>query len=277
MALVEYDVRDHIATIRLNRPERLNATSPELHEELVAAFADFVENDDAWVAILTGTGRAFCAGRDIKIQAETGAAPTPEYTRLWNLFGIADTDKPLITAINGYAIGAGWYMVIGSDIRIAAESATFGMGEIPTGVLGPYWLGSTEGIPWALNTEFTLLGEHVSARRLLEAGMLNEVVPDDQLMETAERWARKFHCPAAAARAQDEGADARDAPAAGCPDDGPRAGGTGVPEPAAGHDRGGAGVRGEARSAVPRRLARDARSARRKAGERWTTPRLVTT
>lgn len=192
MALVEYELRDHIATIRLNRPERLNATSPELHEELVAAFADFVDNDDAWVAILTGTGRAFCAGRDIKIQAETGAAPTPEYTRLWNLFGIADTDKPLITAINGYAIGAGWYMVIGSDIRIAAESATFGMGEIPTGVLGPYWLGSTEGIPWALNTEFTLLGEHVSARRLLEAGMLNEVVPDDQLMETAERWARKF-------------------------------------------------------------------------------------
>ena len=192
MAYVEYDCSNHIATIRMNRPERLNAMSRELSAELRAAFAGFVADDDAWVAILTGTGRAFCAGRDLKAQAEGGAPPSPTYSAEWNIFGVPDTDKPLIAAVNGFAIGAGWYMAAGCDIRVAADSAVFGMGEIPTGVLGPYWFPGAEVLPWALAVEFTLLGEHIPAERLARLGLVNEVVPGDHLMDAAQAWARKF-------------------------------------------------------------------------------------
>jgi len=192
MAYVEYELNDRIAVIRMNRPERLNALSVELGDELRAAFKRFTTDDDAWVAILTGTGRGFCAGRDLKAQAEGGPPPRPVYTKEWNLFGVPDTDKPLIAAVNGYAIGAGWYMTAGCDIRVAAESAKFGMGEVPTGVLGPYWFPVAEVLPWAIGAELTLLGENVPASRLLALGLLNEVVPDDQLMDAAMRWARKF-------------------------------------------------------------------------------------
>lgn len=192
MSLVEYDVRERIATIRLNRPERMNAISGEMKAELVAAFQRFVHDDDAWVGILTGTGRAFCAGRDLKAQAEGGPAPAPVYSAEWNLFGIADTDKPLIAAVNGYAIGAGWYMAAGCDIRVAAESAKFGMGEVPTGVLGPYWFPVAEVLPWCIGAELTLLGENVPVDRLARLGLVNEVVPDGQVMEAATRWAQKF-------------------------------------------------------------------------------------
>jgi enoyl-CoA hydratase/carnithine racemase len=192
MAYVEYDCTEHVGVIRMNRPERLNALSPEIFDELRATFARFVADDDAWVGILTGTGRAFCAGRDLKAQASGGPPPRPTYTAEWNIFGVPDTDKPLIAAVNGYAIGAGWYMAAGCDIRVAAESAQFGMGEIPTGVLGPYWFPGAEVLPWALAAEFTLLGDRVPASRLLGLGLVNEVVPDGELMDAAWRWARKF-------------------------------------------------------------------------------------
>src|SRR5437870_5578172 len=158
MALVEYDATGHVAVIRLNRPERLNATSPDLRAELVTAFRRFIDDDGARVGILTGTGRAFCAGRDLKAQAEgtlilSGKA---EYSAERNMFGVADTDKPLIAAVNGFAIGAGWYMVAGCDIRVATEEAEFSMAELPTGVLGPYWLAACEMVPWAVAAEIAL-------------------------------------------------------------------------------------------------------------------------
>src|SRR5205823_11738574 len=105
---------------------------------------------------------------------------------------VPDTDKPLIAAINGFAIGLGWYMAAGCDIRIAADTARLGMGEIPTGLLGPYWFSVAEVLPWAIGAELTLLGEQVGADRLFQLGLLNEVVPQDQVLDAAMRWARKF-------------------------------------------------------------------------------------
>jgi enoyl-CoA hydratase/carnithine racemase len=192
MAFVEYEVTDHVAVVTLNRPERLNAMSPEMFTELRPTMRRFMDDDDAWILIITGNGRAFCAGRDLKAQAATGKAPEPTYTDEWNIFGMPTTDKPLIAAVNGWAIGAGWYMAAGCDIRVAAESAKFGMGEIPTGVLGPYWFPVAEVLPWCIGAEFTLIGENIPAQRLLDLGLVNEVVPDDQLMDAAWRWARKF-------------------------------------------------------------------------------------
>ncbi len=192
MSFVEYIVEDHIALIRMNRPERLNAVGPEMSTELRAALKRFKEDEGAWVGVLTGVGRAFCAGRDLKAQATSGTAPRPRYTEDWNIFGVPDTDKPLIAAINGFAIGLGWYMAAGCDIRVAADTARFGMGEIPTGLLGPYWFAVAEVLPWPIGAELTLLGEQVGADRLFQLGLLNEVVPQDQVLDAAMRWARKF-------------------------------------------------------------------------------------
>ncbi len=192
MRFIEYEMEDRVAVIRMNRPERLNAMSADMRKELITAFQRFVQDEDAWVGILTGTGRGFCAGRDLKAEAQTGKPPEPVYTKEWNLFGVADTDKPLIAAVNGFAVGAGWYMMIGCDIRVAVESAQFWMGEVPTGVLGPYWLAGVEGMPWSAAFEFAALGERVSARKLLGFGVLNEVVPDDELMPAARRWAKRI-------------------------------------------------------------------------------------
>ena len=196
MSLVEYSREDHIAVIRLNRPERLNAMSPPMSDELVEAFRRFNADDSAWVGILTGAGHAFWR-RDMKAQAEGfasdgGKVLGREYTSERNMSGLSDTDKPLIAAVNGFAIGLGWYMTVGCDIRVAASGARFAMAEVPTGVVGPYWLASVEMLPWPIAAEFALLGEQVSAERLLACGVLNAVVPGPELMDEARRWAEKF-------------------------------------------------------------------------------------
>jgi enoyl-CoA hydratase len=197
MSLVEYEVSDHIAVIRFNRPDRLNAFNQEMRNELVAALKELDASDDAWVGIVTGTGRSFCAGRDMKSQAEgyaqgDGKMRPLTYTSEYNLFGLSDTDKPLIAAVNGFAIGLGWYMAIGCDIRVAAAGAEFAMTEVPTGALGPYWLAGTEILPWPLAAEFAIIGDRVRAERLLSLGLLNAVVEPDALMDEAYRWARKL-------------------------------------------------------------------------------------
>jgi enoyl-CoA hydratase/carnithine racemase len=197
VSLVEYSLENHIAVIRLNRPERLNAMSPPMGEELIEAFRQFNADDNAWVGILTGSGRAFCAGRDMKSQAEGFASNGGKvlgrvYTSERNMFGLSDTDKPLIAAVNGFAIGMGWYMTIACDIRVAVAGAQFAMTEVATGVLGPYWMAGVEVLPWPIAAEFALLGERVSAERLLACGALNAVVPEHELMEEARRWAEKF-------------------------------------------------------------------------------------
>ncbi len=188
---VQYEVENHVARITLNRPERLNAFTQEMGLAFRRALLDFDNDDDAWVAIITGTGRSFCAGRDIKEQVEAGEANVSRYSYEYNIFGIVDTDKPMIAAVNGFAIGLGWYITVGCDFRIAAESAQFGMAEIPTGLMGPYWFSGVESLPWCIGAELTLIGDRIDARRAYQYGLLNEVVPDDQLLETAEHWAER--------------------------------------------------------------------------------------
>lgn len=190
---IDFQVDGHIATIRINRPERMNAIDPNTIVELVNVFKEFNKDDSIWVGILTGTGAAFCAGRDIKAQIEGNRDPgTSVYTAERNIFGIADTDKPLIAAVNGFAVGLGWYMVAGCDIRIAVDEARFAMKEVPTGVLGPYWLSMAEVLPWPIGAEFALLGDWVDADRLYALGMLNELVAPGDLMTRAREVAEKF-------------------------------------------------------------------------------------
>jgi 2-(1,2-epoxy-1,2-dihydrophenyl)acetyl-CoA isomerase len=197
VGLVDYDVEDRLAVIRLNRPDRLNAMSSEMRIELAEVMRRFNSSDSVRVGVITGTGRAFCAGRDMKAQADAiavgdGQLRPRTYSSTHNIFGLSDTDKPLVAAVNGYAIGQGWYMVLDCDIRLAASNAEFGMTEIPTGALGPYWLAGAEGLTWALAAEFSLVGERVPAARLLSLGLLNAIVPPEDLMNEARRWANRL-------------------------------------------------------------------------------------
>ncbi|MFC1823594.1 enoyl-CoA hydratase/isomerase family protein [Thermodesulfobacteriota bacterium] len=192
MEFISYECDGHIALIHLTRPERLNAMSSEMADQLTSALLRFDKDDEAWVAILTGEGRAFCAGRDLKQQVERGGLPEWRYSWEFNIFGLIDTDKPIIAAVNGLAIGIGWYIALGCDIRIAAKSAEFSMGEVPTGVLGPFWLAPAEGLPYAKAFEYAVMGKRVSAGRLLELGVLNEVVPDEDVLKAATRWAEEL-------------------------------------------------------------------------------------
>ena len=126
MSLVLYEVTDKTATITLNRPDKLNAYTEEMVDEMYEACQRFAKDDDAWTAIVTGAGdRAFCAGHDLNLvveskgQYEDHGSPT-----VW--YGEFEIYKPMIAAVNGYAFGGGCSLALSCDIRIASENAVFG-------------------------------------------------------------------------------------------------------------------------------------------------------
>ena len=177
---------DHIVLITMNRPEAMNAINREFTRLMEAALREFNDDDDAWVAILTGAGRAFCAGRDLKERAEDNAAgiqarPTVIPQReIW---------KPLIAAINGYAIAGGWAQAQMCDIRIAADSAMMGIAEARWNLLAPFAPALLGQIPLAIIMEILMTGRPITAQRAYEIGFVNKVVPLDQLMPTAFEYA----------------------------------------------------------------------------------------
>jgi enoyl-CoA hydratase/carnithine racemase len=189
---VDYDKVDHIVTITLNRPERMNSLSAELLRDLDSAWTAFFADDDAFVAIYTGTGRAFCAGKDLKEAAEAAARGVilPASPRL--AFNTPEQAKPVICAVNGYAMGGGFLDVLKCDLRVAADSAEFQLAEVPRGVLpGPILEGLAGSLPDCLTTELAL-GGRITARRAYEMGLLNRVVPDGQLMSIARDYASRI-------------------------------------------------------------------------------------
>jgi len=190
---VIYTLEDRIATIKLNRPQRLNAFGTQMKKDLRAAWKMFLEDPDARVAVLTGEGRAFCAGRDIKEQDQglMGNATVYEYeTDLPMPRHAPICDKPIIAAINGVTVGAGNAMAFTADIRIASEQATFFWPELATGILGPWHLAVEENIPWATACYLVLSGERISAQRAFGIGLVGKVVPHDRLMDEAMTVAR---------------------------------------------------------------------------------------
>jgi E-phenylitaconyl-CoA hydratase len=194
VAFVDLDNEDGITWIRLNRPDRLNAFGGELRRDLAAAFKTFDESADMHVGIMIGAGSSFCAGRDMKEEAHGGGtinAFEPANDGL-NRHHVRDTSKPLIAAVHGYAIGAGFGLTLGADYRIATEDAQFAYTEVATGVPGPWDIANYQVIPWAIATEIALLGRRVPPSRLLAAGLLNEVVPPGQHEARAREVAREF-------------------------------------------------------------------------------------
>jgi len=166
MAVVETERQGQIFQVRLNRPERMNALGAQLRAEMAQAFTTFREDPNLEVAVLTGTGRAFCAGEDMKESLERGApgsvAPSQE-----DPFREGTLEKPVIAAINGFAMGGGFMLVECTDLRVAVRGAVFEVSEAKRWLLGGYNHGHLAGLPHHIATEMAL-GFRFSAERLYE-------------------------------------------------------------------------------------------------------------
>lgn len=190
LTTVEYEKRNAIAYVTLNRPDKLNAMNDTMHEELAKVWADFRDDPALRVAILSGKGRCFSAGADL-----SGGAPTeryeytgdyPDITRTVNVF------KPVIAAIHSHVVGYGMWIAMDADFRIATDDVSFwlpepqwGIATIPSG-----WFPKL--VPWAIASELLLLAERVDAKRAYEVGILNKIVPAGELMSEAEKLANRI-------------------------------------------------------------------------------------
>jgi enoyl-CoA hydratase/carnithine racemase len=196
---VLYEKRDRIAYVTLNRPDAKNAIDPETHQLLWETWEDFAADDAVDVAILTGAGDAFCAGADLKTfipewiqNASANRVRDNVKTGLGGLTrGLHRIYKPVIGAINGWALAGGLETALACDIRIASERAMFGSFEARRGYHhgdgGIVRLVNTCGTGLAL--EMLLTAEPIDAQRALQCNMVSRVVPHEQLMEEAEKTA----------------------------------------------------------------------------------------
>jgi enoyl-CoA hydratase/carnithine racemase len=183
MAIVETERHGQVMVIRMNRPERLNALGQELRTLLAEAWCEFRDSDQLEVAVFTGTGRAFCAGEDMKESIQRGA-PGRGQQSVADPFMDGSLLKPVIAAINGYAMGGGFALVERTDLRVAVHGAIFEVSEAKRWLLGGYQHGFFAGLPHPIATEMAL-GFRFTAERLYEVGFLNRLVDPDQLLPTA--------------------------------------------------------------------------------------------
>jgi enoyl-CoA hydratase/carnithine racemase len=191
---IQIEIKDSVATLTLNRPEKLNAMSAQMGEELETAYRDLDNDDGVRVIVVTGAGRAFCAGADLSSGGKTFDDPanfsTGDAPRLrpWNI------RKPIIAAINGPAVGAGASLALQYDIRVAAESARIGLvyvrrGIIPEGLAG-WTLPRLVGVARA--SELLLSGRILNAGEALEFGLVSHVWPDAELMARTRELASEI-------------------------------------------------------------------------------------
>ena len=189
---------DQIATITLNRPNQMNAISPDLERELHEALDEAAADDSVRTIILTGSGRAFSAGYDLGRERE---APRTRSAALaqWmptdmahtdHVMHIMELDKPVIAAVNGWALGGGFWYTLACDITIASEQAAFGQPEVRmvsnTSFLFPALVG------WKVAARYALTGDHFGPDEAVRIGAINEVVPHDQLMDRARELAKRL-------------------------------------------------------------------------------------
>ncbi|MVW79630.1 enoyl-CoA hydratase/isomerase family protein [Bordetella sp. 02P26C-1] len=193
-----FDVQDHIATITLNRPEAMNSIDPETRAELHDAWKRIKHDDSIRVAILTGNGdKAFCTGSDLKKTMppkESFAELTFGRSESDHLLAGLDTDKPLICAVNGYAMGGGMELALACDIRIASENAVFALSEVRIGSIPG--AGGTQRLPRAIGLSNAMLmlltGDRIDAQEAARIGLVSRVVRRDDLLSSATAIASRI-------------------------------------------------------------------------------------
>ncbi len=191
---IDYRKDGRVGIFTINRPEAMNAINVQAFRELGELMADFRDDPEAWVGIVTGAGeKAFCAGADIRdmlpfLKEHLGDSPwavpsTPmRGLEVW---------KPLIAAINGLALGGGLEVALACDIRIASETARLGTPEVTLGMM-PAWGGTQRlprMVPWCKAAELVLMGKIIDAREAYRIGLVNMVVPPGAVLATAREWA----------------------------------------------------------------------------------------
>ena len=193
---VRYELDGHVATITYHRPEVLNAINGELRQDLNAAWERFRADEEAWVAIVTGAGRAFCVGADLRDGAESAGSWPGSF---WEIPTVNSFEsglevwKPTIAAVNGYCLGYGLTLVAACDFVVAADDAQFGMPEVRLGVptiVGAIRLPRRIAMQDAL--ELLLTGDRIGADRAAEIGLAGRVVPRAELLVEARRLAERL-------------------------------------------------------------------------------------
>ena len=194
LEFIGYEKRDHVAWITIERPEVMNALHPPANEELSRVWDDFAADQDAWVAVLRGEGdKAFSAGNDLKWTAQHGMPRMPRggFGGIVNRF---DLNKPIIAAVNGFALGGGLELALACDVVIAAEHAKLGLPEPRVGLIAA--AGGTHRLPRHIPLKIAmgmmLTAKPITAAEALRFGLVNEVVPLSELAPTAARWASEI-------------------------------------------------------------------------------------
>lgn len=196
-----YDVKDRIATLTLNRPERLNALGDTLRDDLYDAVNKAAADPDVGVLVITGAGRGFCSGGDVKSMSERNQSGqtsvleeklAPKRDRI--ILAMRDCPKPVIAAVNGAAAGAGMNLALACDMRVASTAAKFSQAFVKRG-LHPDW-GGSYFLPRLVGTakacELIFTGDTIDAAEALKLGIVNSVVAPDDLMTEAYKLARKM-------------------------------------------------------------------------------------
>ena len=178
--------RDRILIVTINRPERLNALHPAANLELAKVFDEYAADDELWAAIITGEGRAFSAGNDLRWQAEGNVRP-PMPLGFAGLTSRFDLIKPVIAAVNGVAMGGGFEIALACDLIIASEKAVFALPEPKVGLAA--LAGGLNRLPRIIGSKramgMILTGRHVPAEEGQNLGFVNEVVPHEQVLGRA--------------------------------------------------------------------------------------------
>jgi len=190
---------DGVAKIVLNRPEVLNALDLKTFDELAEAVAEVAADRQVRAVIIAGAGRAFCTGIDLSFIHTIASLPAPEFQKKLRemqgiLSSLEELNKPVVAAVNGYALGAGCDLALACDLRIASEKAVFGEQYIKVGLMPD--LGGTQRLPRVVGVakakELIFTGDHVNAQEAYRIGMVNKVVAVDELLPAAETLAKRL-------------------------------------------------------------------------------------
>ena len=196
MAFVELQQQGNVAVVTINRPEVLNALNSQVIHELDAVLTEIKAREDLHVVVITGAGRAFVAGADIAEMSEYSAADAKAFSISGNnvFMRLTRFSRPVIAAVNGFALGGGCELAMACDYRIASEKAKFGMPEVGLGIMpgfgGTQRLARIVGMSTA--TELVLTSRTIDAEEALKIGLVNRVYPADEMLEKAMELAHQI-------------------------------------------------------------------------------------